>query len=425
MKFGYSVIALNTALAGVLAPAALAQTASDNQFLRHRFTAVTERQQPEYDPLPLHAGAFLVNSNLLLGALYNDNIYAQNSNTTGDTVLEIRPQVDVTSNWTSNAIYGGAFVDHKQYLENDSENVTDYSGYLGGRVDVTRSFSFGGQVNGGRFSENRYAPSAIGNASEPVHFIQTGAQATATYRFNRFKFDGNVGVQKFDFHDVDAIPGGLITVFDQDFRDVTQTEIGGRASYAISPDIAVFAQVKHTDMDYRVTTLPNRDGTRDFYQVGTNFELAAPFRGDIAVGYVQNKLDSGLDSNGLAVDAHLQWFPTQITTVTLTGLRTVFDPGLVGSTTAFDTLIGVRVDHELRRNIVLFGDISHTQDDFQDIDRKDEVTAFSTGLSYKMNRHARLEFAYTLRDQDTSGTSIFRGPKFDQNIVSVALRLFP
>jgi hypothetical protein len=443
MKFGFSILALNVALAGAVAPAAIAQTKENNPFFRHRFIAVTERAQPEYDPQPLHAGAFMINSSLGVAAIYNDNIYAQHDKKS-DGILDVTPQVDVKTNWTSNEFNAGALVDNKTYLDNDTENVLNYRGYVGGRLDVTRTFSISAQANGGRFSEDRYAASQVGGIAKPIRYDRTGGFINANYRFNRILLDGTVDVTKYDYSDVYTLagattPGGPIVpsqVVDEDFRDATVTSFGGRASYAISPDVAGYVQLRHDNVDYRVApTSPDldRNANRNFYQVGANFELAAPFRGDIAVGYLTNKQKSGRDSNGLAVDGRLQWFPTEITTVSFTAERTVFDPDLLHSSTAFDTSVGVRVDHELRRNIVLFGDLRYEQQDFRDIDRKDDITSFSTGVGYKLNRRARLELAYTLRDESTKGAAIsaapdfvhYPGPDFTQNIVSVALRLFP
>jgi hypothetical protein len=427
MKSGFSIFALNVALFGALAPAAMAQSANGNAnpFFRHRFVAVTERPQPAYDAPPLHAGAFLINANLNIAALYNDNIYAQ-KNKTSDGILELTPQIDVQTNWSSNALNAGVLVDNKNYLDNDTENVTNYQGYVGGRLDVTRTFSLSAQANGGRFSENRYAPSDVGNNAKPIRYDRNGGFINANYRFNRIMLDGTVDVTKYDYSDAFTVAGPTTpsTIIDEDFRDATVTTVGGRASYAISPDVAGFVQLRHADASYRDKS-QGRDTTRNFYQVGANFELAAPFRGDIAVGYLQSKRDSGGEFNGPAINGRLQWFPTEITTVSFTAERTVFDPGLLNSSTAFDTSVGVRVDHELRRNIILFGDLKYEQQDFQDLDRKDDITMFSTGVGYKLNRRARLEFAYSLRDQSTKGVSIYPGPDFTQNIVSVALRLFP
>ena len=426
MKLGYSIIALNIALFGALAPSAMAQSANGNPFFRHRFVAVTERAQPEYDPVPIHAGAFMINASLNLAAMYNDNIFAQTNNKTSDTVLALTPQIAVTSNWSSNALNAGLLVDRRQYLKNDSENVTNYQGYVGGRLDVTRAFAISAQANGGRFTESRYAPSAVGVASEPVHYEGTGGLIQANYQFNRIQIEGTLNVTKNDYHDVRTIAGPSTpsVVIDQDFRDSTQTNVGGRFSYAVSPDVAVYFLARHGDVSYD-QSLPDRDSTRNFYQVGSNFELAAPFRGDIAVGYLQTKQKSGRDFNGPAVDGRLQWFPTEITTVTFSAQRTVFDPGLLNSSVAFDTAVGVHVDHELRRNILLLGDLGYEEQDFQDIDRKDKITSVSAGVGYKLNRRARVDFTYAFRNQDSSGVATPFGPKFSDNSVSVTLRLFP
>ena len=129
------------------------------------------------------------------------------------------------------------------------------------------------------------------------------------------------------------------------------------------------------------------------------------------------------DTNGMSVDGRLQWFPTQLTTVTFTGQRDIFDPGLVGSGSAYNTTFGVRVDHELRRNVLLFGEARSRTIDFQDIDRKDDQGEFGFGLGYKLNRRARLDLSYMMRTQDSGGALADRD--FDQNILSAALVLYP
>jgi hypothetical protein len=87
MKKSFSTLALSVGLVGALAPAALAQQGDpDNQFVRNRFTAVQDRQQVEFDPESVRVGSFLVASSLAGTARYNDNIFVQPGNTTGDTI---------------------------------------------------------------------------------------------------------------------------------------------------------------------------------------------------------------------------------------------------------------------------------------------------------------------------------------------------
>jgi hypothetical protein len=120
----------------------------------------------------------------------------------------------------------------------------------------------------------------------------------------------------------------------------------------VNPDVAVFVQGRVSEIDFGKS---NRDTQRTTGQVGLSFELSSPWRGDIAVGVTREEKDAaalrGANFDGLSVDGRLQWFPTELTTVTFNANRFVFDPGLNIASTAAFAGGGVRIDHELRRNV--------------------------------------------------------------------------
>ncbi len=436
-------VAVCTLVAAMTVPSALAQDAG-NPFLRGRYIAVPDRQQPEFDPEPLRAGAFNIFSSLGVGAEYNDNIYAQDVSPVEDVILTVNPRADIVSTWSSHELGAGVDVMHREYNEEGGESATDFNAYVNGRLDVTRNAQLGGRVYGGRLSEQRYAPSNPNNAAEPTRFDRLGVEGTGTFRRDRFQLQTTIGSVEDDYDSVALVPDpanpGGPTTLNQDFRDLTETFVQSRVSYAVSPDLALFVQARAGEYDYDLALDPsgrNRDAMRLNGQVGASFELQAPFRGDIAVGYIsENKYDSALDNtDGLSVNGNLVWFPTQLTTVTFTGLRTIYDPGLAGSSSAILTNFGVRADHELRRNLVLYGSVNNSNTDFKglvpgvtpgsfmQIDREDGVFDIGAGLGYKLNKHARLNAGYTFRTQDSSGAN--RDRDFDQNILSVELRVYP
>lgn len=414
MKSVVSSLAFSLALTGLAIAPASAQKAP-GQFERNRYVSAADRPQPEFDPLPVRAGAFEVRSRLGLGVRSNDNIYAESGNTTDDVIVGLAPEVELKSTWSVHELSAGVRADHREYLDQSDESSTDYTGYLRGRLDVTREFWVGASLDGGRITEQRYEPASRVN-TPLTEYDRADTALLAAFRRDRFQVEGRVGSVSSDFDN------------GQDFRDLTESYASGRASYAISPDVAVYVQGRVADQDYDFagsSLNPNRDGRRTTGQIGLNFELAAPFRGDIAFGYVKEEKDAAArpDTNGMSVDGRLQWFPTQLTTVTFTGQRDIFDPGLVGSGSAYNTTFGVRVDHELRRNVLLFGEARSRTIDFQDIDRKDDQGEFGFGLGYKLNRRARLDLSYMMRTQDSGGALADRD--FDQNILSAALVLYP
>jgi hypothetical protein len=411
MKSLLNALLVTTGLTAMAAPVAMAQDV-ENPFLRGRYTSVTERPQPEFDPLPIRAGAFNIRSSLGVAAEYNDNIFATPDNEETDTILRLTPEIEARSDWSVHEIAAGATVDHREYSDFGDESSTDYNVFLNGRLDATRNLMFRAGVEGGHFTEERYQAASFG-VTERASFDRVGAFVQAIYRMDRYQLEGTVGTTEETFDQLD-----------QQFRDNTANYVNARLSYAISPDVAVFVQGYSADLDYSSF---DRDGTRSTVDAGVNFELAAPIRGEIAVGTVTDERDNPDFGtiDGLNVRANVEWFPTQLTTVTFLANRGVVDPGLATSASAINTTYGVRVDHELFRNILLFGSVRQETNEYGglDFDREDEALTAAVGAAYKLNRHARFETQYSARSQDSTGADA--GPDIEQNILSVGIRLYP
>jgi hypothetical protein len=442
MKRSFAKLALASVALSAFAPGAFAQ---ENPFERNRYVSVTERPQPEFDQQPLRAGAFRLTPSLGLGAEYTDNVYAQNQGEE-DTILVVRPELDVQSDWSRHALGASFTAEARQFLEQDSENTEAYQGVVRGRLDVVRDFWIGGQALAGRQVEMRFAPAAVSRAAEPVEYDVFGLNLDSQLRGGRTQLDVGLGLFESDYEDVPVIPDNNPATSDapleQDFRDVTETWVRARGSYAVSPDVAVFVQSRYATLDYDLAALsPNpsgpptvldRDATRWSAQIGASFELQRPFRGDIALGFFNEDKESPVfrDFDGFSIEGRLQWFPTQLTTVTTSASRGAYDPGLFNSASATQTIVGVRADHELRRNVLVFADTRYVLTDFQDIDREDNQFDISLGVGYKLNPNARIEAGFTRRTIESSGfdaelSSDGRARDLDQNILGVTLRLFP
>lgn len=415
MKIGFKQIALSTVFAGLSVPVAVAQSA-DNPFDRGRYTAVTERSQPDFDPEAIRAGSFNIASNLGLSAEYNDNIFFESEGPDDDTIIRVRPEIAAHSDWTSHALNAGVAVDHREYVSNDSETSTDYNAFVDGRLDVQRSFALTGNVNAAHVTEPRYQP-GNDDDGEQAEYDSLGAAIGARFRTDRIQLEGRLSTVEQDFN----------TFYD--FRDVTENALFGRASYAVSPDVALFVQGEQSEQDYEETLGdPSRDGSRTNVQVGASFELQAPFRGEIAVGSVEEDKDDPVwaDTSGFSVDGRLYWFPTQITTVTFRANQGVSDPGVRDVASAKSASYGVRVDHELRRNIIIFGDAAYGKYDYEGVDREDEYSAFQVGLAYKINKRVHADISYRLNNQESNGQDADDARRsVDQNVIAVGLKFYP
>ena len=85
-----------------------------------------------------------------------------------------------------------------------------------------------------------------------------------------------------------------------------------------------------------------------------------------------------------------------------------------------------RVDHELRRNVIVFGEAGLENFTFDNDDREDDDFArFGLGATYKLNKHAHIDAYYNYYDRSTGSNAGIGGADFGQNVVGVAIRLYP
>ncbi len=403
-----------------------AGTASAQEYFRRdRYEAVTDRYHEDFSPEDVRLGAFLLDSELGLGVVADDNVFADLDDEQEDVIFTIAPDARLTSNWSRHQISARVQAEHREFADIDSESSTDVLGELRGRLDVNRELEFSGRVFAADENEPRTDVSALDIFEEPVSRQTLGGEAGALWTASRLRAEGSAQARHVEYDDVPLVDGGSR---DLDFRSFDEYSARTRLSYAVSPDLAVFAQAQANTRDYDAATpVGDQSGFRDSegysIQVGTNFELPALLRGDIAVGYLEDNKDDPLfdDTSGLAVDGTLTWFPTELTTFSVDAFRRAVDPGLNESGSALSTGISARADHELLRNVLLFAQAGYDEQDFEDINRDDETTDLRLGATYKMNK--RLHFDAFVRRTDR--TSNFDPAEFERNIFGLALTIHP
>ncbi|MEL6323265.1 MAG: outer membrane beta-barrel protein [Pseudomonadota bacterium] len=423
--FGYKTAIL---LGGTLVASTYSTAvAQESWFQRDRNIAVTERSQPQFDPEPLRLGAFQARSSLGLGGYYIDNVFATAENTVDDFAFTIRPEVDVRSDWSRHEVGVSGSVEHFEFVDQGSESQTNLRAGVRGRLDVTRDFSLSARGFVEDLFEPRTQISILDEFGEPVQFTRFGGALEGRYQRDRIQATVGYEVTDTNFDDVEGIaPFGDI---DQDFRDGLDHTVRGRVAYAVTRDWAVFTQGSYFVRNFDEPTLlgdgtlASRDSDGFTIEGGVNFELQGPFRGDVAVGYIEdNREDPAFaDITGVSVDGRLQWFPTRLTTVTATAGRRTTDVGLVGAAAAIATNGGVRVDHELLRNVLLFAEANVFDTQFEDFDRDDTFFDIGVGSVYKLNKRVHLEGFYRYTNRDSS----IPLEEFNQNIVGFELRFYP
>lgn len=404
--------------AGRMAAASDAQT----NFARDRNVAVMQRPREGYEAVGLRMGSFMAYPKVSLGAEHNDNIYATDGAEIDDLVWRVAPEISVSSDWSRHALNAYARASILRYQDFGTEDSEDLSVGASAQIDMQRNSFITLGADWADLVEPRTSPNAAVGALEPTAYETTAARAAVSHELNRLRLSGGYSFKSFDYEDGRNLAGGIVA---QQYRDRDEHVVTARADYAVSPATALFVEVSRNVRDYRlarpaVTLVRDSEGTQAL--VGSNFELSATARGEIAVGYLSQEYDDPTlgDIDGFGARAQVEWFPTQLTTVTFTGSRTIEESASPGSAGYTSANVGVKVDHELMRNVILTGNVSQGKDDYQGITREDDRFNAGVGATYLLNRHVGVTVAYSHLDMDSSGVG---GQDFKVNKVGATLAL--
>lgn len=395
---------------------------SDNNFARDRNISVMQRPREGYQAIGGRMGAFTVYPKLSLTAEHNDNIYAVDTNETEDLVWKVEPEINLVSDWSRHSLNAYARAVVQRYQDFDTENTEDYSLGAAAQIDMLRNSYIALGADWAELSEPRTSPNAVAGAVEPTSYETSGARASISHELNRLRLSAGYEVKTFDYEDGRNAAGGAI---DQDYRDRDVQTLTARADYAVSPGTAIFLEISRNERDYdlsRPTVTLVRDSEGVQALAGANFELGAVTRGEVGVGYFSQEYDDPTldDIDGFGARAQVEWFPTELTTVTVTGSRTIEESASPGSAGYTSANAAVRVDHELLRNVILTGQAAVGNDDYEGITREDDRFNASLGATYLLNRYAGVTVAYSHMTMDSSG---FGGQDFKVNKIGATLAL--
>jgi hypothetical protein len=399
---------------------AAAQARSADMFARDRGVGVRERPKPEYEALGINSGAFVVFPKIQFDAEYNNNIFASGTNEQDDVIFRIRPEVSAESDWSRHSLQAYARSVISRNVDFDSEDTTDWTVGTRGRLDVVRGSSISAGADYGHFTEPRTSTNTAQSSASPIEYDLSSAYVGAVRAKGRVRVSGRADVRSWEYENGQTAAGQVI---DQSARDRTALSLAGRLDYALSPATAIFGQITGNEKDYDTGTVttPARDSSGYEALVGVNFELGAVSRGEIAAGYISQSYDDAAysDIDGFGGRAQLEWFPTELTTVTASVSRTIEDAGIIGSAGYLSSEVGGKVDHELLRNFIVTGQLTYSEDAYNVIDRDDQRLNASLAGTYLINRNYGV--TTTLSYLDLSSDGALAGPSYDVTRLFVSL----
>ena len=372
---------------------------------------VTARPRPDYDPLGIRAGGFLIYPSTSVSGSYNDNILATNDDEEDDFIFTVSPEIAVRSNFPRHSLNFAVRSDVGRYVDHTDEDFWDFGAAMAGRLDITRNNRLTAAASAGREHEARDDPDDPGAdvTNKPVEYYAYTGALGFEQDFNRLNF-GLLGT--FDRNDYDEQDA------DEDQRDRNLYGARLRTGYFVSPRINAFLQGGYVREQRDASNASQRDNNVYSAGVGTAIDFTGLLFGEAVVGWAVQEFDDSQfqGSSGFTYGVNLTWNPTQLTSLRLDGVGG-YEPSDVGASNLTHQ-IGLRVDHELLRNVLIGGEVSYTRDDFQDSGgRVDNRYDVGPDITYLLNRYLSVGAGYVFTKQDSDDNQ----EEFTRNLITLRL----
>ncbi|MBX3429783.1 MAG: outer membrane beta-barrel protein [Hyphomonadaceae bacterium] len=394
----------------VLAPVhAAAQTQQGQNTGREDSVSVRDRDRPEYDAPGRRLGAFNLNASLDLAITSTDNLFAAPDGAPSDVsdlIYAVSPTVALSSDWSRHALAfdaGATFLSHEDFSNEDAD--THYIRATG-RFDIDQNTSIHGSARSSHEVSPRTDPDSP-FVGDPVEYDRMDTGIGITHRFARFTASLDASNSNYDYDGV------------QSFRDNDESALRGRIEAELSPRVGVLLSATVDERDY--DNAPQFDSDGQAYMVGLSLNTDL-MRGEISVGHFERDYAGVAGTfDGVAVEGNVEWYVTQLTTVTLTARRDADDQiGAFSGEPYITEEYGLRVDHELLRNVILTGAARFGSRDYETIPRNDDYNEWELGADYMLNRNAAVRFRY---EHDEVDSPAYRDYEVNQATLGLTLRL--
>ncbi len=392
----------------ILAPAHAAAQTQQTQ-AREESVSVRDRDRPEYDAPGRRLGSFNLNASLDLAITSTDNLFAAPDGAPSDVddiYYGVTPTVALSSDWSRHAVAfdaGATFLSHEDFSNEDAD--THYVRATG-RFDIGENTAIRGSARSSHEVSPRTDPDSpfIG---DPVEYDRMDTGVGITQRFARFTASLDATNSDYDYDGV------------QSFRDNEESAIRGRIEAEISPRIGVLLSATVDERDYDNSPQFNSDGQAYMVGISLNTDL---MRGEIQVGQFERDYAGVADTfDGVAVSGNVEWYITPLTTITLDARRDADDQiGAFSGEPYVTEEYGIRVDHELLRNVILTGSARFGNRDYETIARNDDYNEWELGADYMLNRNAAVRFRY---QHDEVDSPAYRDYEVNQATLGLTLRL--
>jgi hypothetical protein len=383
---------------------------------------VDTRLHPEQMPLGLREGAFRFHRALDQGAGYTSNALP-GPYRRGSWQLVTAPTLAIDTDWSRDAFGALLSVQDTRVLALPSQDRTDWTASAGGRIDIGEDRLTIAAPHVAQH-EDRSQLDTIGS-DRPIAFQLDDVRASYAITDGRWSVVPNVQATNWTYAGTTLL--GIPV--SQSYRDRVVLQGGLTTRYEFAPLRSVVLVARAIGQDYTHTPVGQIMPDSASYQLlaGIDYDDDSVWRWQLLLGGEARRFSSRLypQQNTLIAEAAAVWSPTGLTTVTVTLSRDTEDAAQEGVSGLVYSAARLTIDHEYLRDLLFKASVGLQRADFFQGGHQTGTTA-GLGVTWVMNRNARLSFTYDqtdLRGSSIPTEALATGTSRGIGLVTLRLRL--
>jgi hypothetical protein len=387
---------------------------------------VTTRLHPDYDPLGVRVGQFVILTRLTESFGYDDNVTGL-QNGRGSPLINTAATVNALNTMSDGSIAVQGNLADYEYLSASQQSFTTYN------ASVTGTHKFGEDlltVSLAHYNmEQTPRDLDVPQLSSPIAYRFEDLQASYAIAIGRWQLQPTMDISYYNF-DNGVVAGQTLL---QSYRDriVYYPSFTARYEFATRRDLLLVVRDADASYTNAVRGLPTQDFNDVSVLAGLSYDVDGVIGFRLLGGYEERDFSARAYKKIQApiVEGSVIWTPTDLTTVTGTAARYITDTSAEGTIGETETTIKLSVDHELLRNVIVTGKAGFSSAEYFG-GRASELYTVGGTVTWKLNRLLRLGLDYRFTDRQSPGgvpqqivqPSIFAfGQSYTENVVRLQL----
>lgn len=364
--------------------------------------SATTRRLDLTEPDGIRAGNYLIYPEVGAAVVYDDNIYLRDSNKHGDWRSEVAGGVKFESHLPRHVLDFSLDGKVVNFARHSDQDYADVRAKLDGALHFDHAHTLSASILSEIEHEDRTDPSYPAFAKDPVQVFHNRAAVGITRDVGRLYGTLSASIEDWKFGDTHGFDGAKIDLSD---RDTTTYATQLRFGYRFSPGIGFIAKVRGLHDDNRGNGAINADAWGYEALAGLTFEVNPLLRWRILGGYgVRDYTSKALSNlNTALLEADIEWLPTQRLTIYATVRREIAGSSdAIAFGGAVETSARLRAEYEIYHNIIAHGGVEFERQDYNDVDRRDDIYSLKAGVDYHLTKNWLVTIGYEYQVRDST-----------------------